>query len=416
MKKFTLLILIATFAVGNVFAFTYLGSVEGIGDQVLSVTGRALGMGNTSIASCSGVNSIFYNPANMIKNKKPSLSLGLGMFPIKETVEHDDEPTYYSSKNYYGLTGAAAMIPVLNRVMFGVGYRPFMDLNYKHEIKTYSAGDLYRIDEYKKTGSFNKTIVSVAAVVFPSVNVGVSYNLIGNKYEAESQVIIVDSTKMTNDSSGDFVGSGYEVGVNCELILDVLDVGVKWSPAYKVNNEWDVTVETSSWGGEVWPDSPDSVSNSSGKVEYEFPKEVGIGLSYGFWERERSILSVDIVRTFWEDFRYTEVKDTGDANYKVKQNPGYRNTTRVSVGVEHYLNLNTVLRYGFTHLPHYSRTSSDTTMFTVGVGFPAGKNIKLDIAGAYGKRNFYGQNVFFNEDQMVDERIASLMVSTEWRY
>jgi long-subunit fatty acid transport protein len=414
MKKISLFILIIAVMVGNLFAFTYLGSVEGIGDTVLSVTGRALGMGNTSIASCSGVNSIFYNPANMIKNKKPALSLGFGMFPIKETVEADS--SYYSSAKYYKFTGAAAMCPVLNRFMVGAGYRPVMDLSYKHELKIYSAGELNNIIDYDQRGSLNKGIISLAAGILPSINIGFNYNLLGNKYEAEAQYIVVETTKLTINDSSKFKGEGYGLGINCELISDVLDIGVKWIPECKVNKEWDVKVETRTWVGNAWSDSPAAAVDSKGKLEYDSPMEIGFGVSYSFWERERSVLAVDIVRTLWEDFRYTEVKDTANANYKVKQNPGYRNTTRISVGVEHYLNLNTVLRYGFTHLPHYSRTSADTTMFTVGVGFSVNRNVRFDMAGAYGKRNFYDQIVFFDDDQKVDERIAGLIVSTEWRF
>jgi hypothetical protein len=387
MKKFYyFLYILSAMAVGQAGAVTYLGSVEGIGDSFPAYTGRALGMGNTSIAASQGSEAVFYNPANMLKGKKSELSLTPGFYSLKETIVVEDDTTRYSSASYLKLNAAGA-IPVAPGIRVGAGYAPVLDLNYKHEKKIYDSGTLDSIIEYSRTGGFDRYILALAVGLTPEVGIGVNYNIIKSGYETDSRLLEVDSTKLECESNGQFTGGSYDVGVIWKIVPE-----------------------------DVWPDTPDSSKEVTGNLKYEFPKSVGIGFVYKFWERERSLISVDLVKTFWEDFRYTETKDTTDADYNVKVNPVYRNTVRVSVGVEHYLNLRTVLRYGFTHQPHYSRTSADTTMFTVGLGFPLNESIDLDVAGAYGKRNFYGDNVFFDEEEMVDERIATILATAGYRF
>ncbi len=414
MKKIFAIFFVLIISVKLVFPFTYLGSIEGFGDPVISVTGRALGMGNASVASSSGVNSIFYNPANMLKVRRTEINAGSGLYLLKETVKTDQEPTMYSSVAYLKLTGIAVMYPLGTNLRIGAGYRPVSDFNYAHDKKSYSKGVLTETIDYAGGGELNCAVIAVAVSAGPAVNLSFNYNISGGRYKNDDRVISIESAKVTKEANGRFKGSGCGFGVNWEPVSDVMNIGFMWSLPFKVENKWNTKTCAYIWKGAAWGD--DTEVTARGRKEYEIPDEIGIGMSYKFLGRQSSIFAVDIVRTFWKDFRYKETKDTTNIDYNKKLNPHYRNTTRISVGVEHYLTFNTVLRYGFTHLPHYSRTSCDTTMFTVGVGFSAGRNIGFDIALGYGRRNFYGKNVFFYTDEMVDERIAKLICSTNLRF
>lgn len=417
MKKiafFSLIIIVIM--INNVFALTYLGSIEGIGDPILAVTAKALGMGNTYIASTQGKDAILYNPANMIIARRPGISVGFGAYPIKETIEDDSEPTNYSSASYYKITSFAFMLPVGSFMRLGIGYRPEMDLNYKHETLVYAAGKVAGLRKIDGVGGINKTIIGMALGLSGKISIGGAYEIHRGANDYDQETTTLESSKQTYEYNSDIDAARYNLGVNLELIDNVLNVGMIYKSEMKQNMDWKTGAKTFTWADNKWPGTPNTDILAEGRIKYDFPYEVGIGLMYEFLERERSSISFDISRVFWEDLRYKETKNTKDINFNKKQNPGFRNTTIIGVGIEHYMSWNTILRYGFTHVPHYSRTSTDTTLFTVGLGYNIRENVGVDIAATYGKRNFIGENVFFTEDEMVDERITNVIVSFDIRF
>ncbi|MBN2406524.1 MAG: hypothetical protein JXJ19_02395 [Elusimicrobia bacterium] len=406
MKRILFAIIVILVPVSRVFPLTYLGSVDplAIGDPVLSVTGRAVGMGNTAISSSYGGAAVFYNPANMLKARGFNVSLGFGVYPVKETIEPDSEPTWYNSANYFEFSNAGLTYPVTPGFAFGIGYRPFLDLNYSHKKKIYDSGILESDYEFERSGGFAKTTMALAAGL-GQLSAGLNYDVIGNGYKDEYSLLDVENEITEGSAESTFSGYSYGAGINLELVRDIADVGIVWNSEFRVDSDWEASMDTYGWD-DAWPVKPDSSFEDDGKRQYDFPQELGFGICYRFYKYEMSSFSVDIVKTYWEDFRYRE-KKLSDKWI----DPQYRNTTRVSVGAEHYIGTHTALRYGFTHLPHYSRTTCDLTMFTLGVGFPLTRMMDADIGGIYGKRNFYGGNILFAEDEMVDERIAKIQLS-----
>jgi len=416
MKTGYIVILIAAlFMPANLFAYTYLGAVEGVGDPVVSVTADTLAMGNTSIASVNGAEAVFYNPSNMLRDNRGSLSLGFGAAPMKETIENSDF-TNYSSANYFQFSGFAGVYPVSPQMRIGIGYRPVFDFNYEHDRKVYSGGIQKASYDFLRQGSLNTTSISFAAQILPQLNLGLNFNILNGGYEGSSKDIAVESTKTEYDSNSDLSGSSFKVGLNWEVVREKFTAGLTWQPGYKVKSSWSSSVSTYMWTGNAFASSPSSESETEGEIKYSYPAETGIGFRYEFFEKEISAITFDFVVTNWSNFSYKEKKDTTSSAYDKNYDPKYRDTTRISLGIEHLIGRSTLLRYGFTHMPHYSRTSADLTMFTAGVGFPVTNTLNMNIGGAYGKRTFYGENVYFTEDEMVDERVANLLVSVKWMY
>ncbi|MDA3792125.1 MAG: hypothetical protein PF545_00495, partial [Elusimicrobia bacterium] len=71
----------------------------------------------------------------------------------------------------------------------------------------------------------------------------------------------------------------------------------------------------------------------------------------------------------------------------------------------------------FTFVPGYAKSAYDATFFTGGVGFPLNSSVDVNIAGAYGKRNYVGAAATFSEtDLEIDETISRLALTTIWKF
>ncbi|MFH1415530.1 MAG: hypothetical protein ABIH89_05540 [Elusimicrobiota bacterium] len=415
--KLIVMILLLVEIPGSVRAMTYLGHTEGLGDPVIAVTSRVRAMGNTSLASASGVEAVFYNPANMVNTTRLSHMLGLGVASVRETIETDSEPTSYSSALYFMVTGIGAVYPLKDNIAIGAFYRPLTDLSYKHKRDVYESGLIAETRELTSNGGIKEIGISVGTRVLPRLRAGMDIDTVTGGLESSSSEVDIESAKVIQERDNSYGGFRCGFGIDADIVDEVMNISVKYTPSAELENSWKLNRSTYTWTvSGNWPSAPSSESEINGKLKYKFPSETGIGLNYRFPGREGSVLSVDIVRTGWNAFRYKEVKMNTAAGYNEWQDPHYRDTTRVSLGVEHKLTYTTVLRYGFTHMPYYSMTSCDTTMFTAGLGFPVGEYLLLDIAGAYSRRNYYGKSVFFTEDEMVDESAIDISCSAEWRF
>jgi hypothetical protein len=397
---------LALFVASDAGAFTYLGSARGVGDPVTAVSSRVLGMGGSALAAAVGPEAIFYNPANIMWETSLSYTGTLDFTNLRETVEETGSPTRYTSGYFLNIGSLAAYYPFKSGWALAAGYRPLFNFDYGHSRKMFSAGIETRSRDHDNSGGIGLYNISAAANISRILKVGADWGMIRGGSLRESTSIVSDTSKTVSEIESSYSGSRYGLGAGIEIVKEICFVGARWTSAYMIKDKWGSADRVSSWTSGAW--SSPAISSKKGRLEYSFPAEAGIGILYNFFQREQSSIAVDIVKTFWGNFEYEEKKDTSSAGYGTVQEPLYRNTVRLSVGVEHRVAMKLFLRYGFIHMPYYGNSSSDTTMLTAGVGFPSGINNFIDLAAAYGRRSFFGENVFFTDDEAVDERIFRL--------
>ncbi|MFC2091973.1 OmpP1/FadL family transporter [Elusimicrobiota bacterium] len=400
----------------DISAFTYAGLPYGIGDILPAVSARAMGMGNTSIAGSIGAEAVFYNPAGIIKITEPQIISSLLLVLAKEVIDSGEDYTNYSSALYFKPAGIAGVYPFKRGFALGLGLYPLHDLGYSHARNIYSSGQKTGSSEYKSKGSINSFILSYGINLSHRLKAGADCSVVFGNTESDVENIEDGATKNTDDFGAAYSGFKYGMGICLEFIEDKASLGIKWNPSFKLSRNWDRKISTRTWTASAWAVNPSGYLEAEGKTEYDYPASVGIGLNYDFSEGKKSSLAIDIERTFWNSLRYREKKYILDPAYSRSADPGFRDTTRISIGVEHRVNYKTLLRYGFTHLPDYSNETNDTTMFTAGAAIPFREHALIEVSGTYGRKTFIGDNVFFEEEETVDESISDIIVSLKWTF
>ncbi len=116
MKNQVLAVLMSMLSTGTVFG---VGS-GGFTDQI--VGSKALGMGNTFVATADDPSAVFYNPAGLTQQKSPAISIGLAPHIISGEYKQDNgvtsnmEPNIPIVPNFYGT------LPIMDgKVAFALG-------------------------------------------------------------------------------------------------------------------------------------------------------------------------------------------------------------------------------------------------------------------------------------------------------
>ncbi len=418
MKKINILFLITAVtvfsAVENLRAYSYINRT--FGDPVLAVDARSIAMGNTGVASSYGASSIFYNPANMVKTGGTSLSLTAGIRPFKEKIEESSGNIYYNSQRYYEIPNISLLVPLGGRVRFAIGRFPMKDLNYEYERDIYSAGKLTEQYSFIQDGSISAVTPAMALMISNSISLGFGVNIFSGAADLKDLSIDVESDRTLIKSEMSASGTSFDIGINWKPST-TLSFGFKMRPEYRMDFERTRKQKEFDWdtANKTW-DSPE-VSETESTLEVTNPQIMAFGINYEFWEREMSSFALDIVKTSWKDFRYKETKDTTDPDYDKSVDPDFYDTYQIRAGVEHSLNVSTLLRYGFVYMPGYAKSAYDATFFTAGVGFPLNNSLDINIAGVYGKRVYLGRAATFSADNLeVDETISRLALTTIWKF
>ncbi len=374
------------------------------GDPVGSVDARTLGMGGAGIAVSEGVTGLMYNPAN-IANQSRALMLGLNSNIVEETGGDEE---FYSSAHYFRMPVWGMIYPV-GPVNLGVGQRRDLDMDYFHEHKVFEDGvaDTYKADI---SGGINRTMLTTGFRVFGNMYTGVTFNLLGGGVEGDSNQKIVGDSKTDHEIERDFSGNYIELGVLYRLFRDQAAIGLNFAPSYTIEDDWEQVTEKEIWddtGDGVWVE--DSKTKLKDKRDVDMPSKIGLGIRYNFLSLDQTLITAEIERVSWSDFRYQD--SNGD-----KVNPGYRDTTSLRVGAEHYVNFTTALRAGFSYQPFYSSSAVDRVSFNLGTGIDVSPDISINIGGKMGMSTYQGDNPFSEEDKRVTERQIELMTGMVWNF
>lgn len=370
-------------------------------DLILSVTARSLGMGNTFISAGQGAEAIFYNPSLINKKRNKRARIGFSLDSLKQVFGQDENESMFSSSSWINMSGTGFLFPVSNSITGGAGWKPYMDLNYECKKNEYTENIISKIINLRNTGGIYKFIFCGGVKILSGLDFGVNINFLQGKENLDNyNYTIVGSSKTVHSGSKSFGGWGIETGLNFDILKDKLDCAVKWTLPFTLKSKWNEKKEYFRWIHDKW--NIYQTTNKEGEIKNFFPYQIGVGITYAFAEVEKSFISFDLEKIFWSEYYFKE---------KVKENPRFRDTTRISAGVEHFIGFDTALRFGFSYIPHRHYDLSALTEMTAGAGLWRSKYINIDIAGSYGRRNFYEKCILSGQKQIVDETIKRFLVT-----
>ena len=287
-------------------------------------------------------------------------------------------------------------------------------MGYKHSSRSFSSGNADSLDT-ETSGGPGRMILASAMRLFGRLHAGLSMSLVGGGLEGSSTEIAYQSSKDVLSLERDFSASSMEIGASYLLSGNAGVIGLSYSPGYTLTDKWSSEEEISAWSDTDSDWGTAAVTSLKGERSITMPSSIGLGIQYNYRGLDRTMITADIKKTGWDSYRYEE-KTAGAAGYGVKMDPGYRDTVRFSVGAEHYLSFTTALRTGFSYAPFYGATSADMVSFTCGGGMELANDLSIDIAGALGFRNYYGDNPFSSDDENVSESLVRLMATAEWNF
>ncbi|MFH1540972.1 MAG: hypothetical protein ABID79_03865 [Elusimicrobiota bacterium] len=404
MKKLKLILfvnLLICQSISLLFGFTYpdicgipdfllSGYQRGLGDIANGFGARSLSMGSTGITSSDEPSTLLLNPAGLSTLDLKMLSFGFGLANVTERVDtiSQDIP-FYNFQNYFHFNNIAITYPLSN-IHFGFGFFPVSNFQYKHKKYYYSNG--------KATGF--KKIISEGIVysVTPAISFKTNFIAVGfvyNSYLGDTAFEIKDviyATKFIPEIStktvlgSNFSGGQISVG-SIIFIKQNARLGFVFKPSFNINNKYETIGSTIA---------------TTGKIKYNYPFEIDIGLAYFFDNKSKNKVLIDFL-----------IKKLASFEVGGEKISEFRNFSELHVGVEHGISQNFLLRYGFYYQPYYAAKEFEKVFITAGCGFNLSTILSIDVAGEYGKRDYRfidSEEKFWDVDQRIDESIKRIVV------
>jgi len=374
---------ISFFLVSRVDALTYLGASHS-GDPVPGIGARSLGMGGTSIASAIDSSSVFINPSCLGTLDRKELSLTVGIAPIVEKIVTEDELTYFNSQCYFEINSIVMAFPVKRKLVLALGLAPLYNNKYLHEKTLFdpvSPGEELGSASIQAKGALYSYCCGGAWKLSPYLYIGGSINLLQGKTIFEnSSIVYVSPPAAITALESRIAGFNFNLGgILC--FTDEFRAGFSVRTRGKLKEKWKVERRN---------------STTEGERDLKSPLTFGFGLAYTCLDEYNSIISAEFMFNQWSGF---------------KTGTNYSDTLEFRVGAEHYLADGLCLRYGFYLQPFYGSKQFQIVSFTAGLGYKFNHILSLDLAGEFGKRNYYGDAAFFEERQRIDETLTRILVA-----
>jgi hypothetical protein len=159
-----------------------------------------------------------------------------------------------------------------------------------------------------------------------------------------------------------------------------------------------------------------------------YPEEIGMGFSFQFKDRYRSLFEVDWTRENWNAFTSAITSVNGVPTGNIRQRTAnYKTANAVGIGFEHWLNDSMPVRYGFRYQEFYQMryntfydfyTQQNIVAgykptlysFTGGIGYVL-EYFDVDFGCEFGKRNY---DITYSD--RYDELFERFMLTFRWRY
>ena len=286
---------------------------------------RALGMGGAFIAVADDATAASWNPAGLIQVERPEFSAVVDyqarcsdftsrLHPESNTVEHDDQTDF----NYFSLT-----------VPFNPGRNMVLSLNYQ-QLYDFNRSLSYLVDFVSSGASLNQNVsfdqagqvsalgIASALEITPALSFGVTMNIWSDQFGWQNSWTSNYQARSSGTLSGMPVTIDTEISEEYERFRGVnFNLGLYWeSPGsgtfgaviktpFKATIRHHFTLNQSTVYG-----SPLNSSVVDGPITVDENVTLDMPLSYGLgWSKrfsDRTIFSMDITRTHWEQFRLTD--------------------------------------------------------------------------------------------------------------
>lgn len=371
-----ILFLIYHFALPAViYGYTKLG-YDNFGDKVSGLSARSVGMGSTGITTINDASALAVNPAtivNITANKMMiSVTPSYALFDEKENLLNTTNENVY-----FQLSGIGIALPVIrNRLILGVHNSPVLDYSYKNDYESIDAETMTKKDEESKvaSGGLRSTDIGFGLKIADELHAGFSYSLLGGSAESKSEKTWfsngLPNRTSDSDKSYEYDGTGVRYGIVFNQAN--YNLGAFYQPSATVDN--DVTETATNVASGVV-----SSSKTVSKGEIEYPESFGVGFSYLFKDKFRTLFSADWVRQNWNVLtyvvKYVDGAPTGD---KRRHIDGYEEADELKVGLETWLNDWIPVRCGFRYQEFY-----DTWDNTVYNWYQAANIVKKVVPAFY---------------------------------
>ncbi len=366
-------ILIFSFSL-DVFGYSYLDTqYQG---YILNSFGCSKGKGEVSVISNE---EFIINPSLINGNR---FSINVSFLPNNEKIISEKEITYYNSDVYFQVLSFSFSYKLNKRFDIGYAFYPFSIFSYKATKYLFNE-DLEKIGGYtlERIGDINTNLFGVKYTLNKIVDLGFGYkNYTGKKKEKETYFLYSSSSTSTVINE-EFKGDNFVVG-------GYLKVGL-----FRIGFSLDM---------------PLNIELKKSNMKWLFPVSYHFGFGY-IYKKPYSFVGCQIDNHNWDNFKIYD-GDTGDT---IK--PNYYTSYKVGFGLEHLINKNTVFRYGVWNEPFYEDKSIQNVGISVGFGFLI-KRIFCDISYQWKRRNYYGDNAFFNDAHWIDETINDITIGMRYNF
>ncbi|HRY29789.1 MAG TPA: hypothetical protein P5079_07095 [Elusimicrobiota bacterium] len=425
MKRRTLLVLTMTAALsgaGRLWGETYLG-VREFGDAVCGAGARSVAMGSTGLARARQAAVFRMNPAVLNDLEKREISVTPGPVFVTEKFVEASSETRFRNQEELQINEVTVALPLKsNRLWFAVGASPAYDFNYEEAYTLYSSTGSPSSDiRLKDSGVLWAVTPAISVGLSDTFSLGVAYDFwTGQEKLGVTRFQYNAAYAVDSHEKADYSGGAARVGFRWKA-SDKFSFGAMYQPSGKLTRDFDFINST----------APEK--NRSGSDTWDMPAQWGFGISY-FLEGEHATEAVMEVRqTLWGAVKVDGQKVNKLAATKpiFQETSGYMfsgagavplaprsysDVTEIRVGVEHTLTEQWQIRFGFHHLPYFADRTVEATYFTGGAGFQPNESWAWSLAGEFGKRDFKGENLFFDVTRRVDETFRRFLLTGSFRW
>ncbi len=358
-----------------------------------SVGIRGIAMGAALTGLANDASAVYYNPAGLAFLASGGTHFeAYGYFSFTKFAYENAGAAYESDEKFVvpGLFAARSF----DRVALGFGYY----------IPYGGGGTAYQ--DFMRTGVELKGAAGIQAFtaaaaykITPDLSVGAGVSMYVGIINTRAPQMISQPVPALVDYESQYTGrSGY--GWNLGVLYkptDALSVGLSAISPSSVRMQGEERVRIAAFGVDATTDS---------KIELGVPWYFAAGLGY----RLRPGLTLGLTTCWmkWSDQKEVVITHSTDESTRVATH--YKNSYRVSLGMEYVASKKLTVRAGVRYLPGATEddylipSSNDVDLIvpSLGVGYRFGRALELDLTAFYvsGRRTRHGQEAF-DQDHVI---------------
>ncbi|MBN1897328.1 MAG: hypothetical protein JW827_01005 [Spirochaetes bacterium] len=386
---YIILILVIIFPI-PLLSYSYLGI--SYGDNVGYYGTRNLGMGGTGVASSDDHSALFSNPACLyhIKSKMGASLSGQYIGGNERILDYESPVSYESSFSKFNLNSFGIYVKPLDYCSVAFGYHPQMDFNYEseHAIPE-NQSEKYGVKYITSEGTADNYSFGLSFNLKSYGSVGLSYTILKGSQSLVQGINYYDDVNRNDEKSKNsykLKGSAFNMGILGRLVKQIF-IGCYLRT-----------------GAEI------QIENSS---TFTYPSQYGLGFMFASLFGYDTVFSLDLLYADYENF---SVKPRNSSAYTPA---GFHEVFEIHSGVEHILvfgKTKVPVRFGYYFQPFYGSDAYDRSVFTAGLGlwdYPL-LGLKMDLSMEFGKRNFLGDNAYFDNTKLIDETLLNFVFGIKY--